>query len=411
MPQIDSFNIDTSNLPSSKTTRNFTVIGDAGFEFLLNAVDNSGKFYNFATRAFSTGHTPNCNLKIKSSGTRYTNRIVFPASTGATYNIVLMAAPNTDTTINTDTAGGSENVINKAITQENDVTVTFAAFTANDENYGRGTALGTKEDPPAANVTSIAPPLSTASGATASVAWELFNRQHDSYGYGLRLTRQPVDTDWYFTTQDTVNGTVSSSTTVVIDDLTDIVVGMHITAVSSGSLSGTPFISSINTETKTLTMSAAQSFADGITLTFQARGAKVIHQATGLTLKFSTLSAKDYTFTQQVRTAVSNATTIHVKDTYGISGGSHVTFAGANVDNSSTNNVNGVTTADAGGGDSDGVITCDVNQTLTVGTVLTFKGSSQKVDVGSAIDILQYPDANRTIYLNLDNFITPGTAS
>ena len=186
---------------------------------------------------------------------------------------------------------------------------------------------------------------------------------------------------------------------------------MHITAVSSGSLSGTPFISSINTETKTLTMSAAQSFADGITLTFQARGAKVIHQATGLILKFSTLSAKDYTFTQQVRTAVSNATTIHVKDTYGISGGSHVTFAGANVDNSSTNNVNAVTTADAGGGDSDGVITCDVNQTLTVGTVLTFKGSSQKVDVASAINILQYPDANRTIYLNLDNFITPGTAS
>ena len=88
MPQIDSFNINTSNLPSSKTTRNFTVIGDTGFEFLLNAVDNSGKFYNFVTRAFSTGHTPNCNLKIKSSGTRYTNRIVFPASTGATYNIV-----------------------------------------------------------------------------------------------------------------------------------------------------------------------------------------------------------------------------------------------------------------------------------------------------------------------------------
>ena len=43
------------------------------------------------------------------------------------------------------------------------------------------------------------------------------------------------------------------------------------------------------------------------------------------------------------------------------------------------------------------------------GEVLTFTGSSQKIKLSGTVTIEQYPTANRTIYLDLDKFITPGT--
>ena len=50
----------------------------------------------------------------------------------------------------------------------------------------------------------------------------------------------------------------------------DVIVGSTITAVSSGSLSGTPTVTAINTSTKIITLDGSQTFADGITLTFSA---------------------------------------------------------------------------------------------------------------------------------------------
>ena len=45
-----------------------------------------------------------------------------------------------------------------------------------------------------------------------------------------------------------------------------------------------------------------------------------------------------------------------------------------------------------------------------VGTVLTFSDVHQVINIRGTIKILQYPTANRTINLDLDNLISVGTA-
>ena len=80
------------------------------------------------------------------------------------------------------------------------------------------------------------------------------------------------------------------------------------------------------------------------------------------------------------------------------------------MENKHTNNINTVVEDfDASG--TDGTIAMDISQTLTAGTVLHFTGSATRIDIASTNAILTYPSENRTIYLNLDNFITPGAAS
>jgi hypothetical protein len=50
-------------------------------------------------------------------------------------------------------------------------------------------------------------------------------------------------------------------------------------------------------------------------------------------------------------------------------------------------------------------------QTLAAGTVLTFEDIYKVITFTGAINITQYPTANRTVYLDLDKLITPGVAS
>ena len=68
-------------------------------------------------------------------------------------------------------------------------------------------------------------------------------------------------------------------------------------------------------------------------------------------------------------------------------------------------------TADAGGGDGNGSIVVEVGQAnIAQGTKLYFTGSTQTVSIINNFTINKYPSSNKTIYLNLDNFITPGVS-
>ena len=77
--------------------------------------------------------------------------------------------------------------------------------------------------------------------------------------------------------------------------------------------------------------------------------------------------------------------------------------------NTSANTVQTVT-ADVGGGGTDGLVVMQVSQTAAQGTKLYFTGSAQKVTIANEITINKNPSSGRTIYLNLDNFITPGVS-
>ena len=84
------------------------------------------------------------------------------------------------------------------------------------------------------------------------------------------LTRPLVLTDFETDRSDiyTTNGTGSSATALILDDVSRLETGMTLTAIESGSVSGSPVISSINITTKTVTLSVAQSWADNKEITF-----------------------------------------------------------------------------------------------------------------------------------------------
>jgi hypothetical protein len=413
----------------------------------------------------------------------FISNINFPANaSGDTYTILLLTPPDKDTELS---FGSGKNSYSTTITQVANAILTFTPSSVTPENY----------DSTIPTVTSTASPVSTAI-VTKVIDWDIINEEDDAYGFGLRLIRQPIDTDWYFKTTETVNrtstntdtvdGIVSSSATVtldtsyiitniavgdfvygtgvtvgttvaavnvgsnakvitlsaamsissgvtlsfitanikvVVDDLTDLATGMYVTSVSGTNayLSGTPIIADINDTTNTLTLSTAQAFVDNTTLTLEARGSNVIQDAIGANIDFSswnstvdtvTLSAQ---FKKTVRATGTNAE-IALDNTYGISGGSHLRVKGVNVNNSSTNKVLSVN-ADVSG--NSGTITVQLNQTtaLAIGTILKFfgsglgKGSRDQLQVDNSVIINSHPSINRTIYLNLDNFITIGTES
>ena len=394
MKQINSVKISQVDLPATSTIRNLSIEGDSGSEFLLQVFNSSQQFYNFTTQSFSNSSNSESVINSSIKGSTYNTLIVFPATGGDTYTVLVVIPSDKDTEFSY-TPKRSESF---TITQVGDNTLTFTPLSATSSKYG---SMPT-------SVTSTASPTSMSS-VVKSLSWDLPGALSDANGFGLRLTRQPIDTDWYFTTTETVDGTISSSTEVVVDDLADLCTGMYVTAVSAGSLSGTPTIKSINRTTKTLTLSTTQSFNNDITLTFQARGSSVIQKAIGANIDFSNFNASTTSATSAELTKIVRATAssndIDLVGTYGISGGGFVTMSGVGIKNTAENKVQVVSA-----GSSDGGITTEEAQLIKIGTKMYFTGSTLTVSVASDFTINSYPSSDRIIYLNLDNFITPGVS-
>ena len=398
---INSLNIDTSDMPAAATSRKFTVVGDIGAKFRIIALQNPSSssthtlYYDFKSGSFESGHNDiNNNLNSTLTSTTYDNRINFPAGTG-NFVIKLMQLN-----------GSANNIITKNIAKASaNTTVTFTPGTSSSN---------------AANYATL--PTSTSTGAVSSTGkfsfnWDVTNSTTDAKSHGFRLLNENIvidDSYWYFTTTETVNGAVSSGTSVIVDDLTDISVGSVITGVSSGSLTGEPRVSAIDTATKTLTISSAQTFADGITLTFKAYGANNINKAIGLQLSFDGIKFEGNTVTSTLRDDsdgdYTTSTTVRLGATLGISGGGVVRYKGEGVNNSSRNTITSVT-PDPDGSDGDGAMVVSLTQTLRKGAVITFDGCHSIINFKGTINISKYPTTDRTINLDLEKIITLGTAS
>ena len=405
--RINSFQIDTSEMSNIAQSRRYTVSGDIGASFIIVALQNPSSssthtlYYDFINNSFESGHNDQQNNLIETLTSRnYKNSINFPDG-GGDFVIKLIQT-------NSDTA----NIISRSISKVSTITtLTFQAETSNTNSY---------ETFPTATSKGV---LNTS--GSVSFDWAITNKKTDANGFGLlqntstifeelNLTNESsiitqIDQAWYFTTTDTVDGAITSATRFKVDDLTDIVVGMFITGVSSGSLTGEPFITSINTEDKTITISSAQTFADGITLTFRAYGSNSIFNAIGARFTFNAVTVTPTVLTKAVRTDVGSATSIELVDTYGIAGGNVVTYTGVDVDNSASNRVTEIATADVDG--SNGVITVERAQALAQGVVLTFTGSFAIINFSGNITVNSYPNADRTINFDIDKFLSVGTDS
>ena len=401
MKNISNFNINENDLAAVSAVRQFTVTGDKDAEFILQVFNSSQQFYDFKSRSFSATHTSTSSLKIKMKSSSYNSSIVFPANgSGDTYTILLIAPLDKDTEFS---FGKGKYSYSTTITQVVDTVLTFTPITANSSSY--------KTFP--SSVTSTVTPTLTSS-VTKQLDWDVINTDSDANGFGLRLIRQPINTDWYFQTTEVISsnpaGDTVSNNTVIVADLTDIATGMELVYHKGTTApSATTIITAINQSTKTITFSTSTAFEDGETMTLRAKGSSVIKKAIGADIDFSNwnanvVSATSAELTKTVRTTATG-NDIALNGTYGISGGGFVTMSGVNIKNTAENLVQVVTESSIAGS-----ILTEESQVIKVGTKIYFKGSTQTVSIVNSFTINSHPTSNKTIYLNLDNFITPGVS-
>tara|TARA_X000001388_G_scaffold13944_1_gene8091 strand:- start:1236 stop:2456 length:1221 start_codon:yes stop_codon:yes gene_type:complete len=404
MKTINRFEIDLSDIPSTKTQRTLTISGDIDAEFSLQVFNSSNQFYNFNTKTFESGFNSNNILKVKMESDIFRTSVLFPADgSGKTYTLLLLAPPDKDTELN---FGYGKKSFSANLSQTVDSTLTFTVATANTNNY---TTWSSGD-----NIVSTSNPSQTNATATKTLDWTLTNISNNTYGFGLRLIRQPIDTDWYFQTTEVISsnpaGDAVSNNTVTVADLTDIGTGMELVYHKGTTApSATTTIIAIDTSTNTITFSTSTAFEDGETMTLRAKGSSSIQKAIGAKIDFSNwhadiLSATSAELTKTVRASASG-NDIALVGTYGISGGGFVTISGVGIKNTGVNTIQAV---DAG--ESDGSITTQETQSVKVGSKIYFTGSTQSIDIDNTFTIKSYPSTNKIIYLNLDNFITPGVS-
>ena len=408
MNTIKKFVIDTLEMPTAETTKKFKVVGDVGSEFVLFIAKNGTiKYYDFIDSVFTDGHiSSNNNLKVSLDANTYNGSIVFP-STGGEFIINLTTSPGTK-------VHGGGTVIQKTILkQSSDNTVTLQPFSLSPDNYATF-------------------PTVTSAGALADTNnvgfdWDITNAATDAGGFGLIPTGAYKDLNsfanlWFFTTTETVDGAVSLTDDnggyiVKVDDLTDIGIGSYIASVSSGGLvtgdPELPVVKSINTATKEIELSIPQAFADGITLTFRAYGSDNVNNAIGVRFVPSFALTDPINFevnklpSATVR-AGSSGTTINLNGTYGFG---HNTIS----QNQTQIGGVGVTTASivsVTASSSAGSIVVSASQgALTVGTTIRTNNGFLTFNVVGDIKLLSYPASDKTIHLDVDQFLTPGAAS
>ena len=399
MKLITSFNINQSDLSALSTSRQFSIEGDQGAELILQVVNSSQQFYNFITRSFTAVFNSENNLNVALNGGTYNDSIVFPAASGATYTMLLLTGASKDTKINIGYIKSSHSV---TINQVGNSTLTFTPRSVTSVNYG---SMPT-------SITSVGSP--GVSNVTKSLSWDLPGVQNDARGFGLRLIRQPIDTDWYFDTTEVILsnpiGDTVSNNQVVVSDLTDIGTGMELRFHKGTTApAATTVITAIDLLTKTITFSTSTAFEDGETMTLRAKGSSVIQRAIGANIDFSNFNASTTSTTSAELTKIVRATSsnndIALVGTYGISGGGFVTMSGVGIKNTGTNSVQTVTA-----GSTDGSIETQEAQLIKIGTKMYFTGSTLTVSVVNTFTINSHPPASKIIYLNLDNFITPGVS-
>lgn len=410
---INTFDINTEDMNSSITTRDFSVNGEDGAQFQIIALQaDTLKYYDFILNDFELGHNDvNNNLNVTIAGGVFNGSITFPSG-GGDYVIKLIAINGTTIA---NVLGGV--IVENITKQAADIVVTFTPGTF------------------ASASTYTTFPTSTATGnvnssATATFDWDITNVSTDANGFGLRFNNDYDggflnDSYFYCTTTENVssnpNGDAQDSTGVFVADISDLGVGTELVyhkgttvPTNSSGASGTTLIQSIDTDKKFITFDKSVAFEDGETMTFKAYGQAAIAEATGLKFTVSSVIFDADVFppdtstklvTKTVRSGGSG-TTVNLNGTYGIGGGGNVSVFGVGVDNSSTNTVQSVSASSSAGS-----VVVQVSQSLTVGTVLTFNPTYQTVSLTGAASVTVFPSANKTVYLDLDKILTPGAAS
>ena len=400
MNKITSVEIDQTLLPYSSTSRYIRVKGDSDAVFTLEIKKSDGKYYDFTTNEFLTTITSRSKLTNVKVGGQYQTNITFPTvSSAETYTIIIYALPAFDTEF--DDVFLNKVIYQTSISQAGVGTITFSGDI--EELPITGTpALGSSTG-------SVNARYLRNSRKTVNLLTTISTNKATADA-GFLINAQPSPDDFYWATTETVDGTTSSSTTVVVDDLSNLVEGMDLVyKTGTTPAAANTKIIAIDTNTKTLTLSVANSLTNNDVMTFRAYGPELIRDAIGIGLEFFNLSLKLVQLTNTLRTTLSSTgTSADVYGTFGIAKGATIRCKFLQLQG-----VDGTTIGSVTQDDEAGSITI-ANGTFGVAKAnakIYIDGSSNSAILEGKVLIDKYPEANQTIYLDLDRILTAGAAS
>jgi len=406
--KIQSFVIDENDMRQSPAeTRKFTIKGDPGAVFSLEVTneDSPSKYYNFLTKSFTTTKKRLEHITIPSNGI-YTNSIKFPAvSDDDHYNLDLWAEPHFKTkhvySEEVDSMGlitrkgSNSNLLRKTLYQYVDIdTVVIPDPKTTDSNYK---AMPT-------SVTISAPRYSNKSqNYTADINWVFESNPSGTDTFALFIIRQPLETDFEIRVDTTVDvsGGVDASTSIVLDSVDNIAPDMYITG--TGVTSTPPTVLTVDTDTKTITVSSAQTLTDDRALVFWGEGSDAINTYNDTKITFSDLSIELEPLTVTVDGATSADRDITLEDAGGIRVGADATIEGIGFDNATTQRPTAINY-------STKVLQVTSNQSLEDGTLLKVDGYGKKATMTGTITMTEVPNANFNIYFDVEAVVTALTS-
>ena len=399
---IKVLNIATKNISPGGELRNYIVKGDPGAGFYVSVKKGTDdKFYNDTTKTFASTSKPLKKFIIGSSGIS-TGNIMFPRVSADETYVVSINKVGIDTKndafeftyeVNATDNTRLDRITGKKIYQYIDRTTTFSITSA--ESHW--------ETFPS-NVTITRPYNSENYGYTNKdnefdISWTV-----TMDAGGMVIGRQPLETDFESATTTTVLEAVSSDTVVKVSDNSKIIPGM---TVSGSGVSGTPTVASVETTEgfDSITLSASNSISKDVTLTFRGGGSVNAEAINGSSFTFSSLSVALQDVTTAVDGVVSASTAVVVDSVAGLIASSTTYVSGIGVVGSGCTSTTSSPHIDSINSGTKTLTLSDA-QTLEDNMPLTITGSSRVAIITATCTMNSVGDADLTIQLDLDNFLT-----
>ena len=425
MKKIKSVVIDNSDLTKNKTIRKLYVSGDAGAVFSIYITNNANNYYNFETKAFAATPYRLSQKTISEEGT-YNTSITFPTVvSNDKYEVYVYAESHFETSFvdslstsliykipNYDTSRNDDGSLTYpcSIYQYLDVTTTLSLLHADTDVVEPSNVTFVK---PKNTVFTTSDNIEGDSAVNqVNLDWTITTNSAD---HTMSIIKQPTQDDFYTTISKTVDGTVLSSTTVVLDDVDSLYPGMKIVRIESNEgdvqtdYTGITFLKLVNKETKTITMSSGQTIGDNTTMIFLGYGidaarrlydarliVKDLAFALGTVTHNDTGNDTDFNVKSQIKTEWNSGTSVDIDSTNGIKAGNTIEMVGLN----QALTVSSVT-------DADTIVVSGTNATtIPVDTDIYFKGSAATGTITGKIEFTKVPREDFTFTLDLNKIIT-----
>ncbi len=432
MKKITGFSTNPTNISSKVSNVTINVSGDNGAVFSLQIKDNSSpnKFYNFLTNAFTNTFTSENTLNNTSISDTFNKTVVLPASgSGGVYDFLLFAYPEFETEIS-NSISSNNYFASTSVTQAKQVGVRFS--TSSDQatdpsfvgvgsfNDNDGAAM--KVDDSASSTNSRTMPISrtlsdTGDGVALGYKYTLPSVTNNNNSLADSL--QPKDKDFFTVVTGQTDGGGTDSTSMILDSVDGLVVGMSLVDIADSSdeeQSGTlgvltyPTITAIDTNARTITLSAAPDWGDDKAVVFRAYGSDLISQSTGGSFSFdltvtpvTSTNSKTNNFGQVVVNTDASGTSIAVDGVSGVSVGSKIIGSGV----TTSSNANLITAVHESGTP----ITVTGAQTIPDNTVLHVYGSSAYALIEGTMTVSVFPTDSVDVFYDIDRAFILATNS